>query len=88
MELQHLSTYMFLHCHGLGCLVYCCEWLCQFALVDSIMWVRNLHECCYYYYCDYHHHHPEFTASWFSKSVADQALTHILLVILKLFSMC
>ena len=29
--------------HGLWCPVYCLEWHCQFALVDSIIWLPDLH---------------------------------------------
>jgi hypothetical protein len=36
--LHHLLTYMFLFHYHRWCLVYCYEWFCQFALVDSVIW--------------------------------------------------
>jgi hypothetical protein len=40
--LQHLLTYMYsFHYHEL-CLACCWEWFCQFALVDSTVWLPYL----------------------------------------------
>jgi hypothetical protein len=40
----NILAYMFLlHYHGLWCMVYCWGWFCQFAVVDSTVWLPCVH---------------------------------------------